>query len=251
MTIDFCLPVRNEESILEANLIKLRDFLILQNYSFTWQIVVILNNCDDNSEPIVNQLVSLYPTEFKYLSVDPPGKGGALKKYFTISQADVLVFMDIDLAVSLENLSDLINPIINDNYDLVIGSRLLKNSKVERSFLRSFSSVAYNFLSRQFLNHKFYDLQCGFKAFKREVFIKIEPYLNDNQWFLDTELVILANFFKFRIKEIPVNWAENRYAQRTSKINIYQQASIFIKNLFFLRGRINKLKRAKKYPDNV
>ena len=53
MTIDFCLPVRNEESILESNLVKIHDFLITQNYSFNWQIVVILNNCDDNSEKIV------------------------------------------------------------------------------------------------------------------------------------------------------------------------------------------------------
>lgn len=251
MTIDFCLPARNEESILEANLIKLRDFLILQNYSFTWQIVVILNNCDDKSEDIVNKLVSLYPSEFKYLSVDPPGKGGALKHYFSISRADILVFMDIDLAVSLENLADLINPIINDSYDLVIGSRLLKDSQVERSFLRSFSSVAYNFLSRRFLNHKFYDLQCGFKALKSAVFLKVQPYLNDNQWFLDTELVVLANFFKFRIKEIPVNWAENRYAQRVSKVSIYKHTLGFIKNLISLRSQLNTLRKTKKYPDNV
>ena len=155
--------------------------------------------------------------------------------------------MDIDLAVSLEDLGALISPILNDESDLVIGSRLLKNSKVERSFFRSSSSLIYNFLSRQFLKHQFHDLQCGFKAFKSTVFLKVQPYLKDDQWFLDTELVILANFFKFRIKEIPVNWAENRYAKRTSKINPYKQSLIFIRNLISLRRRLNNLKKIKRH----
>jgi glycosyltransferase involved in cell wall biosynthesis len=248
MTIDFCLPVRNEESILESNLIKLRDFLISKEYSFDWQIIVILNNCDDDSENIIKRLISLYPDNLKYLNVAPPGKGGALKHYFSKSRADVLVFMDIDLAVSLEDLDELINPILGGQEDLVIGSRLLKSSKVERSFFRSSSSVVYNFLSRQFLNHRFYDLQCGFKAFKLEVFSKVSPYLNDNQWFLDTELVILANFFNFRIKEIPVSWTENRYAQRVSKVSVYKHAWSFLRNLISLRSRLSNLK---KHSDSV
>lgn len=251
MTIDFCLPVRNEEKILENNLLKLRDYLVLQNYSFNWQIVVILNNCDDNSENIIRNLVSKNSNQFKCLSISPEGKGGALKYYFRLSQADILVFMDIDLAVSLENLTALIHPLINGQSDLVCGSRLLKNSKVERSFFRSFSSLIYNFLSRQFLNHNFRDLQCGFKAFKKEVFSKIQFYLKDDQWFFDTELIILANFFQFRIKEIPVDWTENRYAQRVSKVSVYKNTWGFIKNLINLHLRIRDLKKIKKYPDNV
>lgn len=248
MTIDFCLPVKNEESILGTNLTKLYNFLISKKYSFSWQLVVILNNCDDNSENIVKDLISRYPADIKYLNIVPPGKGGALKKYFSISRADILAFMDIDLAVSLEDLDALIDPLITGEEDLVIGSRLLEKSRVERSFFRSYSSLVYNFLSRQFLNHEFYDLQCGFKAFKSEVFFKIKPYLNDNQWFFDTELVALANFFQFRIKEIPVNWAENRYLQRVSKVSVYKHTWGFLKNLFFLRSKLNSLK---KRSDNV
>lgn len=251
MMIDFCLPVKNEEKIIGDNLVKLRDFLVLQNYSFSWQIVVILNNCDDRSENIVQSLVLENPQQFKYLSISPPGKGGALKYYFSISNADILVFMDIDLAVSLENINALINPIIKNDYDFVIGSRLLENSQVERSFFRSISSLIYNILSRKLFCHNFRDLQCGFKAFKSEVFAKTKPYLKDNKWFLDTEMVLIAKFFKFRIKEIPVNWAENRYAQRKSKVNVYRSAWGFIKNMIRLRLLISSLAISKKYRDNA
>ena len=246
MTIDFCVPVRNEEKILAANLFKLRDYLIAQNYSFSWQIVVILNNCDDNSENIMKRLVAENNNQFKYLNINPEGKGGALKYYFSLSHADILVFMDIDLAVSLGNLPALLDSLINNQSDLVFGSRLLKNSQVERSFFRSASSLVYNFLSRQFLNHDFRDLQCGFKAFKREVFSKVKPYLKNDQWFFDTELIILAKFFKFRIKEVPVDWTENRYAQRISKVSVYKDAWGFIKNMIKLRAQIKGLKKAQR-----
>lgn len=248
MMIDFCVPVRNEEKILEANLIKLRDYLVTQNYSFKWRIVVVLNNCADNSESIIKRLVSENANQFKYLSINPEGKGGALKHYFSLSRADILVFMDIDLAVSLEDLNALLNPILNNEADLVFGSRLLESSKVERSFFRSASSIVYNYLSRKFLSHNFSDLQCGFKAFRREVFSKVETYLKDNKWFFDTEFIILAKLFKFRLYEIPVNWTENRYAQRVSKINVYRNTLSFIKNLIRLHREIINLK---KHHDNV
>lgn len=246
MTIDFCVPVRNEEKILAANLIKLRDYLIAQNYFFSWQIVAILNNCTDNSENIIKRLAAENDNRFKYLSINPEGKSGALKYYFSLSRADILVFMDIDLAVSLKNLPALLSPLLDDRSDLVLGSRLLKNSRVERSFFRSASSLAYNFLSRRFLGHRFRDLQCGFKAFRRDVFLKVKDYLRDDKWFFDTELIILAQFFQFRITEIPVDWAENRYAQRVSKIKVYKNAWGFIRNMISLRLRIEKLKRNQK-----
>lgn len=243
MTIDFCLPVKNEENILEANILILRDFLIKQNYSFSWKIVVILNNCQDKSESIISHLSNTNPEHIKYISIKPAGKGGALKYYFSISSADIIVFMDVDLAVSLDSLNNLINPLINNEKDLVIGSRLLKDSRVERSLFRSFSSLVYNSLSREYLNHKFFDLQCGFKAFKSEVFLKVKPYLKNDQWFFDTELVLLAKFFKFNIIEIPVNWAENRYKQRVSKVSVYKHAWGFLKNMISLRKQIESLKK--------
>ena len=244
MLVDFCIPVRNESLILESNLSKLRSYLLARNYSFGWKIVVILNNCNDGSEKILSRLVDIYPKELKFLSINPEGKSGALKYFFSKSEADILVFMDIDLAVSLNNLDSLILPVINNEFDLVFGSRFLKDSKVERSFFRSFSSLVYNYLSRKFLKHKFRDLQCGFKAFKSEVFLKIKPKLCDDKWFFDTEFITFANYYKFRIKEIPVNWTENRYEKRVSKVNVYKNTWIFIKNLIRLRTEITKLNKS-------
>lgn len=247
MLVDFCLPVKNEEKILEENIKRLNSYLTARSWPFTWQIVILLNNCGDNSESITKRL-GASNQQIKSLIIAEPGKGRALKNYFRESKADILVFMDIDLAVSLENIPALLDPLIKQDKELVIGSRLLKTSRTSRSWWREISSRFYNVLSRLILNHNFRDLQCGFKAFRRELFVKVEPYLNDDAWFFDTELIALANYFNYRILEIPVDWQENRYDSRQSKVKVFQDAWGFLQNLLSFRKRINKIK---KHPDNV
>ena len=219
MYIEFCLPVKNEEIILAANAKRLEDF-INQLGLTDWSIVIIVNGSDDSSSQIAASLESLSPEHFKAVTFSEGGKGYALKQYFKMSRADVLVFMDIDLAVSLNNLPNLLDPVVSGSCDLVIGSRLLPESDTSRSFWRSFSSKIYNSLSRIILDHNYSDLQCGFKAMARNKYNLVEPYLLDRKWFYDTELVLVAKKIGLNISEIPVAWQENRYDKRKSKVSV-------------------------------
>lgn len=238
MLVEFCLPIYNEEKILEDNVIHLYNYCFKQNYVFEWKIVLLNNGSKDKTEEICLALVDRYPGKIKLENMAEPGKGRALRCYLLKSRADVLSYMDIDLAVSLENLNDLIEPVISGNYDLVFGSRLLTDSRVSRSYLRSISSIFYNFLSRRILGHSYKDLQCGFKAMNKEVVNKVLPYLVDNNWFLDTELIAWSDFFKFKVKEIPVAWSENRYSARKSKVKLVRDGFGFIRNLVELKIRM-------------
>ncbi len=238
MLIEFCLPVYNEEKILKSNTLKLLDYCNNQNFNFDWQIVIINNGSKDNCEKIGQELSNKYFKKIKLENIKQSGKGRALKFYLQKSNADIVVYMDIDLAVSLDNISDLVNPIIKENYDLIIGSRLLPDSKIKRSFLRELSSQTYNFLSKIILNHNFSDLQCGFKAIKTNVFKKIASYTKNNKWFFDTELIIFANHFGYKIKEIPVIWEENKYDQRKSKVNLIKDSIKFLIDLIKLKIKL-------------
>ena len=135
MLIDFCLPIYNEEKILKNNVLQLLKYLEQQRFSFDLQIIIINNGSTDNSNRICCELASekINPAPFNKASEHPkgcgikienikqPGKGGAIKTYALKSKADILLYMDIDLAVSLDNIPGLIKPIIQHNYDLVIG----------------------------------------------------------------------------------------------------------------------------------
>ncbi|MBI4652910.1 glycosyltransferase [Candidatus Kuenenbacteria bacterium] len=245
MLIEFCVPVHNEEKILKNNILKLLNYCHNQNFNFDWKIVLINNGSQDNSEKICQELFNQYSQKIKIENIKQSGKGRALKFYWQKSKADIVIYMDIDLAVSLDNIPNLIEPIVQENYDLIIGSRLLSDSKIKRSFIRELSSQTYNFLSKIILGHYFSDLQCGFKAIKVDVFKKIAPYIQNNKWFFDTELIVFANYFKYKIKEIPIEWQENRYDERKSKVNLVKDSLKFLINLIKLKIRLNRLYKNK------
>lgn len=245
MTIEFCLPVYNEEKILKDNILKLFSYCQKQNFNFTWQIVIINNGSTDHSLPIANDLAKKYPKTIKVENIEQAGKGRAIKTYGLKNKADIIAYMDIDLAVSLNNISNLVNPIILNKADLVIGSRLLPNSKTSRTFFRGLSSQIYNFLAKIILGHNFSDLQCGFKAIKTSIFKKIIPYIEDNKWFFDTELIAYVNHFGYQVKEIPVDWSENRYQKRKSKLNLIKDGFKFLINLIKLRIQTLKVNKTK------
>ncbi len=242
MKLLICLPIRNEEKVLEKNIKILVNFLEKKNLGFSWKIVLTINGSSDNSIGVAKKLSKNYK-KINYLEVKKPGKGRAIKHCFdNNNDKDILMYMDADLAVSMDNLGDLISPIINENYEFVIASRTLKDSKSKRSLIRSILSRLYNLLSKLFFNHKINDLQCGYKAIKKRAYKTIRPHLKDDYWFFDTEWLVLSQFFKLRIKEIPVDWQENRYNKRKSTIKTFSVSWQFIINLIKLKIRMIKMK---------
>lgn len=241
MLVDFCLPVYNEEKILKSSVLELLDFCRRQNYGFDWRLVIINNGSQDASDSIARELSAQFG-EVLAEEVSSPGRGRALKTYWQKSPADILVYMDIDLATSLDHIAELLAPLFANEASLATGSRLLPDSKINRSAVRELSSLAYNRLARLILGHKLSDLQCGFKAIRTTAFKRIAPYLEDDRWFFDTELITFAIFFNEPVVELPVEWRETRYDMRKSKVKVLQDSFKFIRNLIRLKLRLVGLK---------
>lgn len=243
--VDFCLPVYNEERILEDSVLKLFNWLQQNDQPYDWRITIISNGSTDNSFALGQKLSDRFPSLISIVNIPQPGRGQALKKYWQESPADILVYMDIDLAVDLKNIPALISPLQEKNYELAIGSRLLPESHIDRSFIRELSSQTYNFLSRLILGHRFSDMQCGFKAVAAPSFKKIATFIQDPHWFFDTELIVLIKKSGGRVKEVPVDWQENRYDKRQSKVKLFRDSWKFFKNLVRFRWRLSRLKGLK------
>lgn len=241
MLIDFCLPIKNEELVLEANVLKILDYLNkgVKNYDFR---IIILNNGSNQETLKISEELEKKDKKIKVENILESGKGLAIKKYFLKSEADVLVFMDVDLATSLENIPDLINPIITEEFSIVIGSRLLKNSQTDRSLFRELSSRLYGVYSKIILQHPFKDLQCGFKAFKKEAAREVFSSVKDSTWFFDTEALIIAKNKGYKIKEIPIDWRSNRYFNRKSKTPL-TNGWYFFKKVLEFKKRLSQEKR--------
>ena len=78
-----------------------------------------------------------------------------------------------------------------------------------RGLKREVISRCYNLILRGALSTRFSDAQCGFKAIRRDVARRLLPLVQDNAWFFDTELLVLAQRAGLRIHEVPVDWVDD------------------------------------------
>ena len=106
-------------------------------------------------------------------------------------------------------LRPLLEPIVQGETDISIGSRLAPGAAIERTVQREVISRIYNMIARRFLHYTVRDAQCGFKAMQASVARDLIPRIEDDGWFFDTELLVLAWRDGLRINEIPVRWVED------------------------------------------
>jgi len=115
----------------------------------------------------------------------------------------------VDLSTGLDHLPDLLGAIAHEGYDVATGSRLMRESQTKRSFKREMISQIYNLFVKLVLATHFSDAQCGFKAVSRRAVEALVPQIEDQSWFFDTELLVLAEKQGYRIKDVPVVWVED------------------------------------------
>lgn len=208
LKVEIVLPVYNEEAELEEHTLRLRDFLRRGLSDFDWQITIADNASTDKTLEIAQSLARQYP-EINFFHLDEKGRGRAVKKVWTESEVDILAYMDIDLSTDLKHFPPLVKS-LTEGYDIAIGSRLLSQAVVKgRTFKREIISRVYNFLIKILFWTKFSDAQCGFKAVTKRVVEELVPKIEDNEWFFDSELLIIGEKSGCEIYEEPVTWVDN------------------------------------------
>ena len=227
-TVAVVIPVYNEENALPYSIAKLRDFLS-KNLKHQWHIVIADNASKDKTWEIAQALAKQYP-DVKAVHLDEKGRGRALRKVWLESKADIVSYMDVDLSTGLDAFPKLVQAIL-DGSDIAIGSRLTRGAKTTRGPKREFTSRCYNFIIKVMFFTKLSDAQCGFKALSRECAQKILPLTKNNEWFFDTETLLLAMKNGYKIAEIPVTWVDDP----GTTVNVKKTAMEDLKGLARLR----------------
>ena len=213
-SLDVVIPVYNEERVLASSVAILEAFLAENMSSYGWTITIADNASTDKTLDVAKELAKTRP-RLRYIHLDRKGRGRALRAAWSISNADLLAYMDVDLSSGLESFPDLINA-ITTGYDIAIGSRLHPESDTVRSIRREVLSRGYNIILRTAFGAPISDAQCGFKAVTRSCARALIPLVQNQEWFFDTELLMLAAKKGYRIKEVPVRWIEDP----DSRVNI-------------------------------
>ena len=206
-SVDIVIPVYNEEHVLERSVETLRSF-VAQHLPYRWRVLVADNASTDGTLAVAQELARRYE-DVDYLHLPQKGRGRALRAAWLASEADVVSYMDVDLSTDLVAFPPLVAAILEEGYDVAIGTRLGSGSQTNRSPRRELISRTYNLLIKLLFFTRFSDAQCGFKAVSRRAAQELVPLVENQEWFFDTELLLLADKGGYRIKEVPVRWVED------------------------------------------
>jgi glycosyltransferase involved in cell wall biosynthesis len=234
MTFDVTIPVLNEEKTLVQQVNILHTFL-KQHFPThnQWRIVIADNGSTDATLALATEL-SVQNADIQVVKVPRRGVGLALKTSWTQSNADIVGYMDLDMATDLPHFLETYQALVDGN-DLVYATRLHPKSKViGRTLKREITSRIFNFLLKTYLGVKFSDGMCGFKFLKREKLANLMANGAENDgWFFSTELLTIAEWNGLKLYELPVKWTDDP----DSRVNISALAKQYLKAMQVLKMR--------------
>ena len=136
------------------------------------------------------------------------GKGYAVRQGLLAARGAVAIFSDADLSTPIEEVPQVLEPILSGDYDVVFGSRALANSIIEQHqpWLRELSGRFFNRMVRLATGMPYADTQCGFKAFRLDVCRPVVEGAQLDRFGFDVELLFLAHQAGLRLLEQPVRW---------------------------------------------
>jgi glycosyltransferase involved in cell wall biosynthesis len=231
-SVEIVVPVYNEERALEASIVRLHDYLTAY-FPLSWVVTIADNASQDRTWGIACRLTNELD-RVQAIRVQEQGRGRALRAAWLASDAPVVAYMDVDLSTDLDALLPLVAPLLSGHSDIAIGTRLARSSRVVRGPKREIISRIYNLVLKTALGNGFSDAQCGFKAVRGDVAQRLVPLVEDNGWFFDTELLVLAEHYDLRIHEVAVDWVDDP----DSRVDVIPTAVADLKGIWRLIRRL-------------
>ena len=193
MKITVGIPAFNEEKNIAKIIVKLQEIA---------DTIIV---CNDGSTDLTKEISEKMGVEV----INHPrnlGYGSGIRSIFLKAskmEPDILVTFDADGQHRIEDIENVIQPILNNEADIVIGSRFLKdeNNKNVPKY-RKFGIKAITSITDSVTNLKLTDAQSGFRAYKKNVLKNIIP--SDKGMGVSTEILIKASNNGFKVKEVPI-----------------------------------------------
>lgn len=227
MELSIVIPAYNEEKRIKNTLYRIINYF--EYKEFKYEIIVVNDGSTDNT---VNIVKGVKNKKIKVLTNNPNmGKGYAVKRGVLAAKKKHILFSDADLSTPIEEIEKFL-PYLH-NYDVLIGSRNLKESdiQVKQPFIRSKLGKSFPFLVRCLLLKNIKDTQCGFKLFQKHTIKPIFEKQTLNGFSFDGEILYIAQKLNYKIKEIPITWINSL----GSKVNTLKDSYKMFKDLFKIR----------------
>jgi len=212
------IPAYNEEQRIGPVLREYARYF-RTHYPGSFQLVVVLNGCRDNTLDVVQRVAA----EFPEVSADnfpaPIGKGGALIEGLRLApRADLIGYVDADGASPPQAFHELIQQ--TGRADCVIGSRWLPGAVLHQSqpWLRRFTSRCFHAIVQSLFWMNIKDTQCPCKVIRRAAIEKIHPALRIADLAFDVNLLYALKHAGFTVLETPTEWTDKLGSKVSSSL---------------------------------
>jgi len=201
------IPAYNEEKNIRDTVMDVSRYLSKQDYTF--EIIVINDGSKDNTAEICEGLKS---TVYNLKFIDNEknrGKGAVVRQGMLMASGQYRIYLDGDNAISIDHLEKFWPWILEKEYDVVIGSIEVPGAVKEEDYklYRIVLGKLSKYLIRALTIWRIHDTQRAFKLFSAEVAEKIFSRQTIRRWGFDIEILVIAKKLGYKIKELPVKWA--------------------------------------------
>ena len=203
--VSVIMPAYNEAATIKESLEEtVRTF---DDFGCNYEVILLDDSSRDGTYDEALKVARKYP-QIKVKRIPrryrSSGKGRALKKAFRYVTGDYIVFLDADLDLHPIQVRTLFDIMLLSGADVVIGSKLHPNSKVEYPLSRKVISFIYYLITKILFGLPIHDSQTGLKVFKKEVLKHVFPRIVVKKFALDLEILANVQRLGYKIAEAPV-----------------------------------------------
>ncbi|MBQ8913903.1 MAG: glycosyltransferase family 2 protein [Lachnospiraceae bacterium] len=219
------MPAYNEAMHIRENLLKASQ--IISGFVHNYRIIVVNDGSSDNTlEEIIS--ASNADSKISYISYKPnQGKGKAITNGVLYANSEYLAFLDSDLELNPSMLKSFLKAMKDNNADIVIGSKLHKDSKLEYPLTRRIMSIGYYIVLKILFRLEIKDTQTGIKLFRTPVIKSLTSDMITDGYAYDIEILAKANKAGCKIIEMPIELKFKRERKEKSRISFKTSFKVF------------------------
>jgi dolichyl-phosphate beta-glucosyltransferase len=206
--ISLILPAFNEHEVIAATIAEAVGYLHSKGYKYE---IIVAADGDDGTRERAGEIAKGNDAVTVIGENSRRGKGIGIRQGVALATGAIIGFADADNKVPIEEF-DKIEPWLHEGFEVVIGSRALQESRIERRqpFYRRVGAKGFRIFMQSVVGLPgIIDTQCGFKFFHRKAALELFRRQKIDGYMFDIEILALAQRLGYRIKEVPIRWHDD------------------------------------------